>query len=114
MSIKLTDTQQVMLSSAAQRKDRCLVAPATLKGAAAQKVAKKLISAGLAEEINAKPGDPIWRRDEESETSYALRLTVAGSKAIGIDESIDPENAPSEDVALENRDQARCQRRVEL
>ena len=43
MSIKLTDTQIVMLSAAAQRDDRCLVAPRNLKGGAAQKVAAKLI-----------------------------------------------------------------------
>jgi hypothetical protein len=35
MSIKLTDTQIVMLSAASQRDDRCLVAPRNLKGGAA-------------------------------------------------------------------------------
>ena len=54
MSIKLTDTQLVMLSAAAQREDRCLIAPETLKSGAAQKVAKKLISAGFAKETQAK------------------------------------------------------------
>jgi hypothetical protein len=34
MSVKLTDAQLVMMSAAAQRKDRCLSAPATIKGAA--------------------------------------------------------------------------------
>ncbi len=48
MSTKLTDTQIVMLSAAAQRDDRCLVASQNLKGSAAQKVAAKLIGAGLA------------------------------------------------------------------
>jgi hypothetical protein len=43
MSIKLTDTQLVLLGAAAQRKDLCLVAPPTLTGATAQKVASKLI-----------------------------------------------------------------------
>jgi len=43
MSIKFTDTQFVMLSAAAQRKDRCIVAPPSVKGAAAQKIAKKLV-----------------------------------------------------------------------
>ena len=38
MSIKLTDTQLVLLSAAAQRKDLFLVAPPTLKGATARKV----------------------------------------------------------------------------
>ena len=64
MSIKLTDTQLVLLGAAAQRKDLCLVAPPTLKGATAQKVASKLISAGFVKEVKAKASDPIWRRDE--------------------------------------------------
>ncbi len=63
MSIKLTDTQLVLLSAAAQRKDLFLVAPPTLKGATAQKVASKLISAGFIKEVKAKASDPIWRRD---------------------------------------------------
>ena len=54
MSIKLTDTQLVLLSAAAQRKDLFLVAPPTLKGATAQKVASKLISAGFVKEVKAK------------------------------------------------------------
>ena len=65
MSIKLSDTQLVLLSAAAQREDRCLVASPTLKGGAAQKVTRKLISTGLVKEVKAKSGDPIWRRDEE-------------------------------------------------
>jgi hypothetical protein len=69
MSIKLTDTQLVLLSAAAQRKDLCLVAPPTLKGATAQKVASKLISAGLVKEVKAKASDPVWRRDKESGAS---------------------------------------------
>ena len=105
MSIKLTDTQLVLLSAAAQRKDRCLVAPETLKGGASQKVAKKLISMGLAKATKAKRNDPIWRRDEQSGASYALKLTVAGARAIGIDESIELENTPREDGALKKRDQ---------
>ena len=113
MSIKLTDTQLLMLSAAAQREDRCLVAPDKLKGAAVQKVAKKLISEGLAKETKAKSNDPIWRRDEESGASFALKLTAAGAKAIGIDEGAELENAVNEDGALENRDQAAAPSRVE-
>ena len=82
MSIKLTDTQIVMLSAAAQREDRCLIAHPSLKGGAAQKVATKLIGAGLAKEIKAKPGAPVWRQDEGGGQSYALKLTAAGAKAI--------------------------------
>ena len=87
MSIKLTDTQLMMLSAAAQRNDRCLVAAPNLKVAAAQKIAGKLISAGLVKEIRAKAGAPVWRRDDEAGLSYALRLTTAGAEAIAIDES---------------------------
>jgi hypothetical protein len=105
MSIKLTDTQLVLLGAAAQRKDLCLVAPPTLKGATAQKVASKLISAGLVKEVKAKASDPIWRRDEESGASYALKLTAAGAKAIAVDEAAEREDAGEASDGLANRDQ---------
>jgi DUF2924 family protein len=85
MSVKLTDAQLVMMSAAAQRKDRCLSALAALKGAALSKVSAKLVKLGLAREIEAKPGAPIWRHDDAGQ-GYALKLTAAGLKAIAIDE----------------------------
>jgi Protein of unknown function (DUF3489) len=106
MSIKLTDTQLVLLGAAAQRKDLCLVAPPTLRGATAQRVAGKLISAGFVKEMKAKAGDPVWRRDEESGASYALKLTAAGANAIAVDDAAEPEDAGEENAALANRDQA--------
>jgi hypothetical protein len=72
MSIKITDTQLVLMSAAAQREDRCLIASPTLKGGAAHKVANKLISA--------------WRRDEGSGASCALKLTAAGAEAIAVED----------------------------
>jgi hypothetical protein len=75
-----------MLSAAAQRHDRCLLAPQSLKGSATQKLATKLSGAGLAKEIKAKPGAPVWRRDEQGGLSYALKLTAAGVRAIAIDD----------------------------
>ena len=84
MSIKLSDTQLAMLSAAAQRDDRCLTLPEKLKGAAAHKVATKLIATGLVEEVKAKTGMPAWRRDERDGQSYALWLTTAGAKAIAV------------------------------
>ena len=86
MSIKLTDTQLVMLSAAAQREDRCIAAPANLKIGAAQKIAAKLIAAGLAKEIKAKAGAVVWRRDEETGQAYALKTTAAGVAAIAVEE----------------------------
>src|SRR3984957_1360366 len=85
MSVKLTDAQLVMMSAAGQRKGRCLSAPATIKGAALSKVSAKLAKLGLAREIVAKAGAPIWRRDEAGQ-GYALKLTAAGLKAIAVDE----------------------------
>jgi Protein of unknown function (DUF3489) len=96
MSIKLTDAQFVMMSAAAQRKDGCL-APATIKGAALSKVSAKLAKPGLAREIEAKPGGPIWRRDDAGH-GYALKLTAAGLKAIAVEEgpqdAIEPGDVP--------------------
>ena len=85
MSVKLTDVQLVMMSAAAHRKDRCLPVPATIRGAALIKVSAKLEKLGLAREIEAKPGAPIWRRDDAGQ-GYALKLTAAGLKAIAVDE----------------------------
>ena len=97
MSVKLTDAQLVMMRVAAQRKDRCLLAPPTINGAALRKVGVKLAKFGLAREIEAKPGAPIWRRDDAGQ-GYALKLTAAGLKAIAVDEgspeAIEPAEAP--------------------
>lgn len=105
MSIKLTDTQLVLLGAAAQRKDFCLVAPPTLKGATAQRVASKLISAGFVKEVKAKASGPIWRRDA-SGAPYALKLTATGAKAIAVDDAAEPEDGGEKNDALANRDQA--------
>jgi hypothetical protein len=102
-NVKLSDTQLVMMSAAAQRDDRCLVAPQKLKGAAARKVAEKLVAAGLVREIRAKPGMSAWRRDEEAGQSYALKLTAAGLKAIAVDEEVDAEEAAAEASNTDSR-----------
>jgi Protein of unknown function (DUF3489) len=95
MSVKLTDAQLVMMSAATQRKDRCLSAPATIKGAVLSKVGVKLAKLGLAREIDAKRGAPIWRRDDAGH-GYALKLTAAGLKAIAADEGSQDAIEPSE------------------
>ena len=95
MSVKLTDAQLVMMSAAAQRKDRCLSAPLTVKGAAFSNVTAKLVKLGLAREIEAKPGAPIWRHDDARQ-GYALKLTAAGLKAIAVDEGSPDATEPGE------------------
>jgi Protein of unknown function (DUF3489) len=95
MSIKLTDTQLVVMSAAARREDRCLAMPDRLKGGAALKLGEKLIALGLAREIKAKPGTAIWRRDEEAGRSFALKLTAAGLSAIAAEAEADEDTEPS-------------------
>jgi hypothetical protein len=100
---KLTDMQLVILSAASQRKDGCLIAPSTLKGGAAQKLAAKLLKSGLVREIKAKAGMEAWRRDEETGEAYALKLTDAGLKAIAADER-DTRSVPSTSASLDTSD----------
>jgi hypothetical protein len=101
MSFKLSDKQRELLSAAAEREDRLL--PSQLKGGAAQKVAAKLVAAGLVNEVKAKTGAPIWRRDEATEQAYALKLTAAGANAVEAHVKIESEmvgatvSAPSPD-----------------
>ena len=82
---RLTDMQLVILSAASQRDDRGVELPANLKGAAARKVADKLIRSGLLEEVRAAGSPPVWRRDDDS-GPMALRITKTGLEAIGIDD----------------------------
>ena len=83
------------IGAAAQRDDHCLTATQKIKGGAARKVAEKLIAAGLVREIKARIGTPVWRRDDETAQSFALKLTAAGLKAIAVDDGA-IEEEPSE------------------
>jgi hypothetical protein len=102
---KLTDTQLAILSVAAQRKDRCLIAPKTLKAAVAQKVAAKLLTAGLVREIKAKARMEAWRHDEATGQAYALKLTEAGLKAIAVDERCS-QSIPTKGVSPNTNDES--------
>ena len=48
----------------------------------AKTIAGKLILAGWAKEIKALNGAPIWRRDAASGSSFTLKLTANGQKAV--------------------------------
>jgi uncharacterized protein DUF3489 len=80
---KLTDTQLVILSSAAKRQDRGVILPERLKGQAARNTLERLISRGLVEEVRATGELPVWRHDDQGR--YCLRITSAGLVAIGIE-----------------------------
>jgi hypothetical protein len=82
--MKLTDTQLVLLSAASRREDDTVEVGSKPKGVAADKMIGKLLRQHLLEEIPAKDGLPVWRRDEEK-GARALRITADGRTAIGAD-----------------------------
>jgi len=89
---KLSDTQLVILSAAAQRDDcNVLPLPGSLRGGAAQKVIGALMKRGLIAETvtdQLAKADPalnrIWRNDEDG-NAVLLHITDAGLAAIGIE-----------------------------
>jgi hypothetical protein len=83
----LTDTQLVILSSAAQREGYGVILPKRLKGQAARNTVERLISRGLVEEVKAEGELPVWRHDDQGR--YGLRLTSAGLCAIGIEPEVE-------------------------
>ena len=107
---RLTDTQLAILSAASQREDRCVIAPKNLKGGAAQKVAAKLLGAGLAREIKAKTGMALWRRDEEAGQKYSLKLTAAGLKAIAVHEGDSQPSARTDTSPSANGDASKSKK----
>jgi Protein of unknown function (DUF3489) len=83
-SVKLTDTQLVLLSAASQRDDRALERPSNLTGGAAGKVVARLLAEGLVEEIQSRGSLPVWRRDGDD--AHTLRITKKGLQAIRVDD----------------------------
>lgn len=83
--MKLSDTQLVILNAACQRAGhRVLPLPANLKGGAAEKVITSLTAKGLAEEVQAELGDPVWRVAEDDQR-LTLVLTSRAFAALGIE-----------------------------
>jgi hypothetical protein len=101
--VKLPDTQLVILSAASRREDRCLIVPKDLKRPAAEKLAAKLLAAGLVREIKSKPNMPVWRHDEDAGQAFSLKLTTAGLKAVPTDEG----NSQLEEVVSASASQDR-------
>jgi hypothetical protein len=83
---KLSDTQRVILSRAAQHEALLATPPAKLPAAARQAVLRSMLGKGLLEEVPA-PREAIglrWRQDEDG-AWIALRITAAGLTAIGVE-----------------------------
>lgn len=91
---KLSDTQALILSAAAQRPQHiALPLPESLRGGAAAKVMAAMIAKGLLREVDAnlRRGEPVWRQTGDGHGA-TLIATDMGLAAIGIE----PDDAPTE------------------
>lgn len=77
---KLTDTQLMVLSSAAVRDDGAAVSQPRFK-ASALKVSASLVARKLMREVRPKAGMPVWREDRHGRR-IALVITKAGLAAV--------------------------------
>jgi hypothetical protein len=96
---KLSDTQSIILSAAAQRADgNVLPLPGSLRGGAAGKVVGALLTRGLIREHmvdGLRKADAamntIWRNlDEPDGRGVLLFITAAGAEAIGVEPTAVP------------------------
>jgi predicted ArsR family transcriptional regulator len=94
---KLTDTQLVILSTAAQRKDHAVLPlPKSLKvkGAAVTKLLEGLRKKGLLEEKPAPRGAETWRKGKDGQR-LMLIITEAGLEALDGKPAGDSKEQPS-------------------
>ncbi|WP_265501793.1 DUF3489 domain-containing protein [Paracoccus beibuensis] len=92
---KLSDTQALILSAAAQRPEHiALPLPESLRGGAATKVVGAMLAKGFLQEVDAdmRKGEPVWRETGDGH-GVTLVATDAGLAAIGI-ETEDANPAP--------------------
>ena len=100
---KLTDSQLIILSKAAQREDGAAMLPQGMSKAAAFKLASGLVGRKLMREIKAKPGMPVWRVDEEGR-GFGLVILKAGRDAISIaEDGNDGSDAPAIPLVTPNK-----------
>jgi hypothetical protein len=110
---KLSDTQALILSAAAQRPEHiALPLPESLRGGAAAKVVGAMLGKGFLEEVDAdlRKGEPVWRETGDGH-GVTLVATDAGLAAIGVEpesgdsaptgadaaqSAEDPQDAPAE------------------
>ncbi|MDB5412945.1 MAG: hypothetical protein JWR10_1280 [Rubritepida sp.] len=83
---KLSDTQSIILSHASRHEALLATAPANLPTAARQAVFRSMLKNLLLEELPAPAEyrDLGWRQDEEG-AWIALRITIDGLRAIGLE-----------------------------
>ena len=101
---KLSDTQALILSAAAQREDRiALPLPESLRGGAAAKMVGAMLAKGFLQEVDAdlRKGELVWRETGDGH-GVTLVATDAGLGAIGIEpEDANPAPAGATDAPTE-------------
>ena len=101
---KLSDTQAIILSAAAQRPEHiALPLPEGLRGGAAAKVIAALLAKGFLQEVDAdtRKGEPMWRETGDGH-GVTLVASDAGLAAIGIEpEDANPAPAGATDAPTE-------------
>jgi hypothetical protein len=105
---KLSDTQMIILSRAAQNEDRiALPLPESLRGGAAAKVVGAMLAKGFLEEVDVdlRKGESVWRETGDGH-GVTLVATDAGLAAIGIepedtDTPAGANDVPSEEPAMD-------------
>ena len=106
---KLTDTQLIVLSKAAQRDDGAGVATDGMKSAAVAKVGASLLARKLMREVRSKPDMPVWRKDEDGRP-VSLVILRAGRDAIRVEDETNP---PQEKSGAANKSPLSISRKIQ-
>lgn len=114
-TIRLNDTQLIILSTAADRGDRIALPLATsldLDDSGSQKAIRSLLKKGLIEEIAVPRDAPVWRTDDTG--SRGLKITNAGMSALGLSEETNDEVGvpPKDKVAKQKTPKKTAPRRA--
>src|SRR5829696_8840581 len=91
---KLNDTQLVILSSASQREDGFAVLPEGVRAASVKAAVIKLTKLGFLKQVRVKRDQPHWLTDEQGRR-IGLKITNAGSAAIGVGDDDKGEEEPA-------------------
>ena len=91
---KLNDTQLVILSSASQREDGLAALPEAVRAASGKAAVIRLSKLGFLKQVRVKRDQPHWSSDEEGRR-IGLKITNAGSAAIGVGDDGKGEEQPA-------------------
>jgi hypothetical protein len=81
---KLSDTQLVLLSSAAKRDDGALIRPPKMKSEAAEQAVGELLARKLIKSVTKSGTLPVWKKGPDNDP-ISLIIMPVGLEAIGIE-----------------------------